>query len=123
MFNVRGELRKDEFKFELLERTRHINDRLWRLKKGMDLDNVGKRNVYKIFVVDRGDERGLEIHLLCHNATVIVVSYDSYKLITILNEGVSRLKKRYGEFRLPKHIFECATRNSNKNKNKFKKDL
>ena len=119
MFNLRGEIRKEEFKFELLERTRHINERLYRLKKGMDIDKIRKKNVYKIFIVDRGEGNGLEIHLLCHNATVLVVSYDNYKLITILNEGVSRLNKRYGDYGIPKHIYECAKRNSEKNRKKF----
>ena len=115
MFNLRGELRKEEFKFELLERTRHINERLYRLRKNIKLNKLNE-SVYKIYVVDRGEGKGLEIHLLCYDATVIVVSYEDHKLITILNEGIGRLKKRYGNEKYPKYLYECALRNSEKSK-------
>jgi len=101
------------------ETTNHLSDRFSRWSKAIVIGNDAKLN--KGFIVDKGHEKGAEIHLVTTSGCIFVYNKKSRKLITVLIARVNQVKRLYTHCGLfaPQGILNNCILNSRKQLNKI----
>ncbi len=86
------------------KQTEHIIGRDSRLQQYYD--EFGKGEWVHTFVVDKGHENGKEFHVLKNNRLIEVYNFRTKKIITILYARPAQLKRYYGKYRFPEHLYD-----------------
>lgn len=107
MFEIKKEIKVNTLS-EYSQSTRHVSDRGYRYKQS-------KQVPHRAFIINKSHKNGLELHVICEDATVLIYNLNSKRLITILNARVGQLK-RYGITK--KEILREANLNTINNLNK-----
>lgn len=86
------ELYNHDINFSNVINTKHIQERTERLNVVSDL---GTYNIVNSFKCDKGHPNGAEIHIITDNGLIVILNYNTYKLVTILIARPQQIKRYY----------------------------